>query len=134
MLSSNHFELALGVIFAVYIVFQFNSPSSLSNMINTPVGTIVASICAILIFIQTKQKVVGILGFIAVYELIRRSRESQFMPSENIKLQDFAKYNDFPVTLEEEMVAKMAPIVTNSGVASADYKPVMEDTHNASSS
>ena len=39
--------------------------------------------------------------------------------------------NDFPVTLEEEMVAKMVPM-TNENLPPAKYQPVLEDLHESS--
>ena len=54
-----------------------------------------------------------------------------FLPSEVQKSTFFSNLNDMPVTLEEEMVHKMAPF---QGHISDDgsYKPVLDDTHDAS--
>ncbi len=55
-----------------------------------------------------------------------------FLPSEKIKITDFAKYNDFPITLEEEVVAKMAPPVIVEESANMHYAPILDNNHNAS--
>ena len=53
-----------------------------------------------------------------------------YLPSEASKVIDFSRYNDFPVTLEEEMVKKMAPIVVDNS-SSLTYKPVLDTLHDA---
>ena len=45
---------------------------------------------------------------------------------------DFAKYNDFAVTLEEEVVDKMAPLVRYDAPSNVDYKPVLAPLYDAS--
>ena len=40
--------------------------------------------------------------------------------------------NQFPVTLEEQVVKKMAPWVLHPSKTAASYKPVMESDLNAS--
>jgi hypothetical protein len=40
-------------------------------------------------------------------------------------------HND-TITLEEEMVEFRAPLVRNKPVLNANYKPILEETHNAS--
>ena len=37
-----------------------------------------------------------------------------------------------PITLEEEMVSKMAPLVVNNDGPQSNYKPMMDDQHGAS--
>jgi hypothetical protein len=53
-----------------------------------------------------------------------------FLPSEVQKSNYFLNLNEMPVTLEEEMVHKMAPF---QGSISPDgtYKPVLDDTYDA---
>ena len=82
----------------------------------------------------------GVLAIVAAYELIKRSSVKagshalrNYVPCEHKKLADFKKYNEFPVTLEEEIIAKMAPLVKHAPAANAEYKPVLSDTHDASS-
>ena len=57
----------------------------------------------------------------------------RFLPSELKKGKHFSAFNQFPVTLEEEMVDKMAPLVKHSGASNLDYKPVEDDSINSSS-
>jgi hypothetical protein len=55
---------------------------------------------------------------------------NMFLPSEVQKTNYFSTINEMPVTLEEEMVNKMAPFqghIADDGT----YKPVLNNTHDA---
>ena len=54
-----------------------------------------------------------------------------YLPSEQSKVIDFSKYNDFPVTLEEEVVSQMAPIVKSNEAPNMNYSPVLDALHDA---
>jgi hypothetical protein len=54
-----------------------------------------------------------------------------YLPSEQSKIIDFSKYNDFPVTLEEEVVSQMAPIVKYNDAPNMSYSPVLDGLHDA---
>ena len=48
-------------------------------------------------------------------------------------MSQFTAFNQFPYTLEQEVVAKMAPIVrSGSSLSSASYKPLLDNLHDAS--
>ena len=55
---------------------------------------------------------------------------SLFLPSEVQKSTYFSGLNDVPVTLEEEVVHKMAPFQDSIAVQGT-YRPVLNDTHDA---
>ena len=129
-------EILLGVIFVMYIILNVKTPALLAQFIDSPLGYIVVAVTALSIFGSTNF-IVGLLGFIAAYELIRRSNGTslpsvkKFIPSENKKVMDFSRYNDFPITLEEEVVSKMAPLVKHDVPSTVNYKPVLNNTHEA---
>ena len=56
---------------------------------------------------------------------------NNFLPSEDSKVIDFSKYNDFPVTLEEEVVSQMAPIGNDGAAPNMSYKPFLDGLHDA---
>jgi len=48
-------------------------------------------------------------------------------------MSQFTAFNQFPYTLEQEVVAKMAPIVrSGSSLTSASYKPLLDKLYDAS--
>jgi hypothetical protein len=84
--------------------------------------------------------ILAILALFVAFDLIRRSSMTtgidalnRYAPSEQRKSSQFSAFNQFPYTLEQEVVAKMAPI-SNSGysINQASYKPLLDNTHEAS--
>ncbi len=130
-------EMLLGLIFVIYILMDVDTPKSLANLVDNVYGNAAVAIIALSLFVHT-DPVVGILGIVAAYQLIKRSSVEtgthairNYLPSEGKKIMDFAKCNDFAVTLEEEMVDKMAPLVKHDAPPNVDYKPVLDSLHDA---
>jgi uncharacterized membrane protein len=130
-------QTILAIILIIYILLNVETPNILAGLIDNLVGNVVVVIIALLIFTNS-HPVVGVLSLIAAYELIKRSGVStgtnairNFLESEKSKVDDFSSYNDFPVTLEEEVVSKMAPLVVNNDEPNSDFKPVLDDQHDA---
>jgi hypothetical protein len=55
----------------------------------------------------------------------------KYYPTETSKWSPFSPRHQFPYTLEQEMVKKMAPQKFNTNYKKAPYKPVLEDNHDA---
>lgn len=132
-------ETLLLVVLVVYILANVQTPGPLAKVVDNVYGNVVVTLLALAFFMKTKS-VAGVLSLVAAYELIKRSSVNtgshamrNFVPSEHKKLADFAKYNEFPITLEEEMVAKLAPLVKHAPAANANYKPILCDSHAAAS-
>jgi len=57
----------------------------------------------------------------------------KYIPSEETKMNQFTAFNQFPYTLEQEVVKKMAPIVQSGFVMNkASYNPLLDNLHDAS--
>jgi uncharacterized membrane protein len=135
--AEKHHQTILAIILIIYILLNVETPNILAGLVDNLVGNVVVVIIALLIFTNS-HPVVGVLSLIAAYELIKRSGVStgtnairNFLESEKSKVDDFSSYNDFPVTLEEEVVSKMAPLVVNNDEPNSDFKPVLDDQHDA---
>jgi hypothetical protein len=84
--------------------------------------------------------ILAVLSLFVAFDLIRRSSAAtgisalqKYAPTEQKKMSQFNAYNQFPYTLEQEVVKKMAPIVqSGSSLSQASYKPLLDDTHDAS--
>jgi hypothetical protein len=99
-------------------------------------------IIAITLFLSTNP-VVGILGFLAAYEFIRRSSRTvgvygieTFSPTENKKQEVMTAMNPAPVkTLEEELVESLvviSPNNENSGLSDGgSFQPVLGELYGA---
>lgn len=137
MKSGNNHQLLLTVVLIIYILADVQTPPTLANMIDSITGNVVIGLLALSIFANSNP-MVGILGLVAAYMLVTRSSAStgsyaikQYVPSENSKVMDFSKYNEFPVSLEEEVVERMAPLVKHDPAPDSNYKPVLGLLHSA---
>tara|TARA_Y100000748_G_scaffold290204_1_gene276661 strand:+ start:11712 stop:12161 length:450 start_codon:yes stop_codon:yes gene_type:complete len=131
--TENRHQIILGVVFLIYIVASVPTPDFLAQMVNTSVGTAIVVILA-LSMLGCCNPIVAVLGLVAAYELVKRSGRAAPLaaaPSEVTKLAQMKRYNEFPKTLEEEMVQKMAPLVRHPPAHGANYKPVLDDIQDA---
>jgi len=134
---SNH-ELILGGLLAIYSVFDIQAPHWLNEFIVSDFGSIVLILFTLSLFLYVNP-IIAILGLIAAYELIKRSRNDthqnynliSYLPETQPGCRDLNAYNQFSMTLEQEMVQKMAPLVGPS-VGNVSYKPNMDNDHDAS--
>ena len=135
--TENRHQVVVAGALCAYILTGANVPQDLANFVDTTVGNIAVAALALSLF-ASLNPVVGVLGFLAAYELIRRSASQSssglirnYVPGEKNKVIDFSRYNDYPVTLEQEMVARMAPLVVRPGSPNLHYKPVLDAMHHA---
>lgn len=132
-------ETAALIIFIIYIVFPFKTPIFLSGVVNTPLGLIAILIITLYLFFYTNP-ILGVVYIFVAYELIRRSslvkvsasdnyiRRSS--PSEEERAIEMRQMNPrHKVSLEEDVVAKMAPAtVFQHTEISTVFQPVTEKT------
>ena len=132
--SSRKHEMLLTVLIVFYIVLNVPTPAGIASYVDTPLGNIVVVLIALSFFMHSHH-VVGILALFAAYMLIRRSSSATgsfaieaYVPSEKRKSEELSAYNQFPVTLEEQVVAIMAPLAdTEVGSATATFHPSQLD-------
>ena len=132
-------ELLLAVLFIIYIIMGYKTPESVANVVDTLAGKVVILIIVIAMFLYTNP-LLAVLSMFVAFDLIRRSSKTtgldalkKYEPSEEKKMSQFTAYNQFPYTLEQEVVKKMAPIVHgNTNLTKPTYKPYLENLHDAS--
>jgi hypothetical protein len=132
-------EIVLIVLFIIYLTLGLKTPQPIANVIDTLVGKIVIFIIVIFLFMHANP-ILAILSLFVAYDLIRRSSMTtgidslkKYAPSENKKMSQFTAYNQFPYTLEQEVVAKMAPIIKSGmSINQSSYKPMLDNLHDAS--
>jgi len=130
-------EMVLFILFIIYILFNIRTPHYLASYVDTVGGYIVVVGLFILLCKSVSVWAVAALGAVAMIIFVQRSRVStgtaamsMFLPGEVQKNEYFSNINDQPVTLEEEMVQKMAPF--QGHIADDEsYKPILNDTHDA---
>ena len=83
--------------------------------------------------------ILGILALLVAYQLIKGASIrtgmaglEAYYPTEAKKWSPFTSTNQFPYTLEQEMVKKMTTQKFNTEFVKPPFKPSLDDTHDAS--
>ena len=137
--KENMSQLSLAILFIIYLIMGYKTPEPLANLIDTLVGKIAIFIMVIYIFMNANP-ILAVLSLFVAFDLIRRSSAAtgidalkKYLPTEEKKASQFTAFNQFPYTLEQEVVKKMAPIVqSGSSLSKPSYKPLLENLHDAS--
>jgi hypothetical protein len=136
--DAEYHHYILTAVLAIFIVFPITIPDVLADIINNTVGKVVIVIIALNMFLL--HPMVGALGLLAAYELIKRAEtekhdvrhpKHRFMPIEAKNTAHLSEYNQFPVTVEEEVIATQIPYVFNKTMVSSSYKPVQDGLQGA---
>ena len=135
VMKSNH-HLVLTILLCVFIVFDIQVPNALANMIDNNIGKI--AVDALALCLLSMNTLLVVIGLVAAYVLIQRSAnttgtqaEKDYLPSEAKKNTVMSSMNQFPMTVEEEVIAKMLPMNNQVDLSQPEFKPVLGDTHNA---
>lgn len=130
-------QTLLFILFVIYIIFNIPTPEPIATMIDSTFGYVVIIVLFAFMAVNLNP-LVTLVGIFAIYLLFKRSSIStgsfamtKFLPSENIKTQHLSAFNQFPVTLEEEVVQRMAPLQPGPAMGPKSFTPVLNDLHNA---
>lgn len=130
-------ELILSGLLALYLVMGYKVPEGVATMIDSTMGKIIVVLIALMLFAYSNP-VLGILSLLVAYQLIRGASIKtgmagleEYYPTEAKKWSPFTPENQFPYTLEEEVVKKMTPQKFNTDYVKTPFKPTLEDTHDA---
>lgn len=141
LLKKEHMgEFILIILMIIYLVLGFRTPDVIANLIDNIVGKVIIIIVVIYLFMHSNP-ILAVVASLVAFDLLRRSSETTgsevmkaYAPSEQKKMSQFTAFNQFPYTLEQEIVSKMAPILrSGSSLSSPSYKPLLENLHDASS-
>jgi hypothetical protein len=131
-------QLVLAILFIIYLILGYKTPEPFASMIDSIAGKIVIFMVVIYMFMHT-HPVLAVLSLFVAFDLIRRSSLTtgidalqKFAPSEEKKMSQFSAFNQFPYTLEQEVVKQMAPILrSGSTLSKPSYKPLLENLYDA---
>ena len=132
-------QLVLVILFIIYLLMGYKTPSSVANMIDSNMGKIMVALFALLLFAYSNP-ILGVLGIFVAYQLVRgasiktgMAALEKYYPTQEKKWSPFTPAHQFPYTLEQEMVKKMAPQKFNTNYVKATYKPTLDETYDAAS-
>ena len=140
LLKKEHMgEFILVILMIIYLVMGFRTPDMVANLIDNIIGKVVVILVVIYLFMHANP-ILAVVAALVAFDLMRRSSETTglgalqaYAPSEQKKMSQFTAFNQFPYTLEQEVVSKMAPIVrSGSSLSTASYKPLLDNLHDAS--
>jgi hypothetical protein len=130
-------QFVLLIVFIIYIVFNVPTPEPIASLIDSTLGYVVV-IALFALMAVNLNPIITLIGVFAIYLLFKRSSIStgslamtKFLPSENVKGQYLTAFNQFPVTLEEEVVQHMAPLQAGPPMGQKSFTPVMDNLHDA---
>lgn len=127
-------EIILGVLLICYILTNMGPPQMIAEGIDSVLGKLLIFCFILYLFVQ-RHFVLGILSIWAFYDLMRKSSAmtgndalKRWMPTEQKKYSELSAFNQFPYTLEQEMVSKMTTAHFNTGTSLTKYswKPNLE--------
>ena len=115
------------------------TPEPIAGFIDSLGAKIILFVIVIYLFMHSNP-ILAVLALFVVFDLIRRSSVTtgidalkRYAPSEEKKSSQFTAFNQFPYTLEQEVVKKMAPIIqSSSSLSQPSYKPLLENLYDAS--
>jgi len=135
--KENSGQVVLAILFIVYLISGYKTPDSVANIVDTIYGKIVVVVVALILF-SYANPILGVLGFIVAFDLIRKSSMStgtfaldHYVPTEVKKESNLNAMNQFPYTLEQEVVKKMAPMKVPTDATPSSFSPVLDDTYDA---
>lgn len=152
LISEKPSQLILGIIFVIYILLNVQTPAFLATGIDNIFGKVLVVAIAAVIFMKSNP-VVGVLGFVVAYQLIKTASITtgtygmqHYLSSETSKLSEMSAFNPETVkalptmtkmtsnnagSLETEMVDQMAPLVMHGGDSNLEYMPILDGQHSA---
>ena len=130
-------DMLVSVLLLAYVFFDnIKPPVQLAILIDE---SILAQIVIYLLGLGVTiyyNPVVGALTLFAGYEMIRRSKTStngqavyKYLPSQDKKNKTLNALNQFPVTLEEQVVSTMAPLVLDGPSGPSSFVPILDKTN-----
>ena len=131
-------EIILGCLMILYLLAGIQLPSSLNSAFNSWFGQVIMLLIVFYMFCNSNI-ILGILTLLVVLSIMMNNQSSTMriamnnQPSEETKSQQFTQFNQFPYTLEQEMVKKMVPLYSaGDSINNASYVPIMDNVYDSS--
>lgn len=127
-------EIFIMCILSVYIIFDIRTPQVLAEFVDS--NLLVKIIAIIIVFTSYFyiKPVIFVLLLVAFWEFIKRAKKTnqfkpvyKYLPTYDKKDKTLNALNQFPHTLEEEMVSTMAPLVRHSLIGDPSYLPILDN-------
>lgn len=131
-------QLVLAFLFVIYLVLGYKMPDNVASAVDTTIGKIIVVLAALMLFAYS-HPFLGVLALFVAYQIISSASTKtglaaleQYYPTEQQKWSPFTPAHQFPYTLEQEVVKTMTTQKFNTSYVKAPFRPVLDDTHDAS--
>ena len=138
MMDSRKLQFVLGGLFLAYLILDVSLPESLASLVDTAGGKIVIVVAALSLFAYTAPWL-GVLGLLVAFKVIHKAAVrtgmaalEAYYPTEQKKWSPYTPTHQFPYTLEQEVVSNMTEHKFNQTYVKAPWRPVVDNTHDAS--
>jgi len=129
-------DIVVSAILLLYILMDFKPPVSIAIFIDENILAQLAIYGLALGVFMYHSPIVGVVALFAANEVVKRSKVStggqavfKYLPSQDKMDDTLTALNQYPVTLEEELVSTMAPLVLDGPSGPPSYVPVLEPTN-----
>ena len=136
----HHYILA--ILLAIFIVSDMSVPRSIEELSHTLLGKVLIIGGALSLLFA--HPLLGALGIVAAYRLISSTIPSPPQPTLNFPVGPPSQFkaplpsrygnlsatNQFPLTVEEEVIRKMLPVAVGR-LPAPSYKPMLDKLHDA---
>ena len=135
LLNKNLNTYVLAGLLSIFIVFDIQIPDIVANLVNNFIVKIVIIIVSLSLL--NTHPMVGSLGIIAAYLLIKRSERNnsvmvdRFVPSEEKKSVELQRYNIDTISLEETVIKNQIPFSRNRKKLAGGAEPLDSAIHDA---
>jgi hypothetical protein len=137
----NRQEIILLTVFVIYLIGNFKLPNSINELVDNSFGNVIVILLALALFINTSP-ILGVVGFLVAYEIIRRASIStgtdaikKYLPSEENKAKKMEQYqppmSTPDITLEEEMIDNIVEFTENNDLPESNVKPILDNNYGA---
>jgi hypothetical protein len=127
-------ECVLSILIVFYVLLGVRTPSMVEGVIETIPGKFGLALL-VLYLVMYAHPFLAILVAFAIFILFKNTSANimkSYLPSEEKKMSQFTAFNQFPYTLEQEVVAKMAPVFKPGfSMEKSTFSPKLENTHDA---
>lgn len=132
----NQSDVIISIILIIIIFIDLKPNTSLAIIIDENILAQIFIYCIALYTFIKFHPIVGVLSLFAANEIIKRSKSStggqaafKYLPSQNKINDTLTSLNQHDVTLEEEIVSTMAPLVIDGPTSPPSYEPILESTN-----
>lgn len=133
-------QSGLTALVVAYLILDMRTPGPLVTLVNSVLGKAALLTICVYLLMYSKNAILAVLMLLVVFKLIYNASGpyvglgnlDQYAPSEEKKMSQFSAFNQFPYTLEQEVVKERVPLVQNSfELTPPSFSPELTELHGA---